>query len=1441
MNPATPMRQVPGAFLNTPAAPRTDDARRYLDSLPEKNTARPALGGFGSYNAGGAGVASGPVTGPVSGSVGGAGAGTVAAPRPVSQVPVPMVPAQARTDLPPVAKAARRITNTLLRDENYPDVDSYARAGSSSDYDMYRTDDAPGAPFKKTHMYPIPDQVFERLNRGEVNTQLGLFADINYAWAAIDSSLFLWDYTHPNPELIGYEDATTTITAVALVPPKPGVFVSNITHILVVATGTEIVLLGVSATPTPSGSKTVALYQTKMAVHRGSTDVSLIIGTSNGRIFFGGYTDTDIYELLYQQEERWFSSRCAKVNHTHPGWTSVVPNLPVPMGFLGHRDQEHLVQLVVDDTRKLLYSLSDKSTIRTYFMEPSGKLTKVIEKNKVSCLSDMTHMVDLNRNPLLNERVRIVSLSAISAQEASKSHLMALTNTGCRLFLTATSAASYMLSASTSLAPQSMQVQYIKFPPTSEDQQVPLRNEINTAVAYAPAPTAAQDQMSGLLSESCLGERFPPGYFFDAVRPKESRTDLLFVSAPDVGRLKQSAVLRYVEQGTFIPLGDGSRVLSIGLTGNPFAAAKQPLGFGNELAVQFDHTPSEFAVLTNTGIHIVRRRRFVDIFANAIRVASGDEDLDSKVKTFTAIYGRVEMVAAALAVACGQGGDARRAVDPLTEDRARSIFINYGGQPKLADADVLQAPEDNVQLSARHDALVLYLARLTRTLWKSKVIEIATDSASGGFTVGSAIPISKLMTVQESVQRLRRFLEENKSLIQGLAGPSDRVSSRQEEIALQLEHQSLHALRQLMDSVSEGISFVLMLFDERVTDIFMRLDDSSKQQLQNLTYEALFSQDSGKELAKVLVKAIVNRNIANGANVETVADALRRRCGTFCSPDDVVIFKAQEQLQRASESTGNPNLMRTLLAESLRLFSQVAGSLTMTNLRNAVEQYINLKYYAGAIQLCLIVAREKDRGNAALAWFNEGKPANDPREKAFKDRQSCYSLIHEVLDRLEIESASEPDVVDGRPTLAATKRAEAYSVVNSSDDEVFHLDLYDWYIEKGWTDRMLAIDSPHVVTYLQRLAAVDAQHADLLCRFYTQRSRFFEAAQVQAELAKSDFPLGIKERITLLSRAKANASVTTVGVSRQQQQLLNHEVTELLEIAHIQDDLLERLRADPRIVPEKLPDIEKVLDGPVQGLSTLFNDFADQAGYYDLCLLIYNAADYQNPHTIKETWENLINQIHFETEQKQEVWRLIEAGEALPEGVEALEVPPPMPYEAVVSQIQSIAHRTSLDSLIFPVDTLLPMVCAYAINNHQDASIGADPCWPVAAFLQLGVPHTLIARVLENMFDAQEAPFVGKHRKLVVQWINCVVDSWIREIEHRGSASGKNGDGAITTWVAELLTRAEEALVAIAAGTRDPAQAASITATRRDTRELKRKVEMLSQAEAQGSLLFSTR
>lgn len=1288
-------------------------------------------------------------------------------------------------------------------------------------------------------MYPIPNQVFEHYNAGELQTLMGLFADINHAWVVIDNSLYLWDYTHPDPELIGFEEQPHTIHAVALVPPKPGIFVKTITHILVVATSSEMILLGVSATDTPAGTKSVALYQTKMNLPLRGNDVRVISGAADGRIFFGGSSDIDINELYYQSEEKWFSNRCGRINHTNPGWSSVVA---LQSTFWSHKQPEHLVDIVIDDSRKLVYTLSSKSTIRTYHMEGPDRLNKVIEKEKIHCLRDIAHMI--TQSKLLTDRLRIVSISPISKQEASKLHLMAVTDSGCRLFFSATNASSYLYGSQSNLAPQSMQVQFIKFPPS----QNPRRSGV-FAQSGQPGGESVVDLESTMLVPSRQGTRFAPGFFLDFVSsPNDANVDSLFVSGPETGRIKRvspTTPLRYFEQASWINLG--SRAEAVGLITKPFAAAAQPLGFGNELAVQFDQPPSEFAILTNTGIHVVRRRRLVDTFAAAIRDAPGDEALDTVTRRLIQLYGRVETVSTALAVACGHGGDSRpgaaRAIDQATEDRARGLFVDFGGQPTMAETDGTSLTTDSVRLSSRHDALALYLSRLIRQLWKAPVIRTGVSPA-GGITIDSAVPLSKLNTTQENLERLRRFMDANKGLIQGMSGPSDlqRVSTRQEEVALQAEHQALHALQKIMESISEGISFVMMLFDERVTDIFTRLDDTSRQQLKDLTYEKLFSQADGKDLAKLLVKAIVNRNIESGSNVETVADALRRRCGSFCSPDDVVIFKAQEQLKRASEQPPTTNQSRSLLHDSLKLFEKVAGSLTFANLQVAVTQYVQLKYYAGAIQLSLVVAREKDRGNTALVWINDGKPAGDPRANAFNDRKRCYDMIHDVLRQLDAASANEPEMIDGKLTLTATKRLEAYDVVNGSDDEVFHFDLYEWYIQQGWTDRILAIESPHVITFLERLAGTNVEHADLLCRFYTNRSRFFDAAEVQAQLANSDFPIGIKDRIRLLSLAKANANVATVGVSRQQQQQLNHEVTDLLDVANIQDDLLGRLQMDERIDAERKAEIELALDGKIQGLSEvrldcrhhndainyalltcrlqLFNDYADQAGYYDLCLLIYHTANYRNPTTISGTWSNLIQQTHDEV-----VARLENPEPGMPI--------PPLPYEAVTSKIQNIAHHTSLDSFVFPIQTLLPELCRYAVAYQQDATIGADPTWPVQLFLSLGVSHDMIVRVLENIFDTQDYGFSGMVRNRIIEIIAYVVNDWVAEVRRRGGASK---GGSIGSSVGELLARCEAALPPPGQGNNNGGT--DLADVRRVLRSLRREVSGLVERVPTGSLRF---
>jgi nuclear pore complex protein Nup155 len=130
---------------------------------------------------------------------------------------------------------------------------------------------------------------------------MGLFAELGHAWISIDNSLYLWDYSHPNPELIGFEEQPNSITAVKLVSPRPGVFVSSINYLLVVATTSEIFLIGLSCKPNTAGSKIVTLYQTRMSLSIKGMDVNVIEGSmASGRIFFSGKHAHDVYEILYQ-------------------------------------------------------------------------------------------------------------------------------------------------------------------------------------------------------------------------------------------------------------------------------------------------------------------------------------------------------------------------------------------------------------------------------------------------------------------------------------------------------------------------------------------------------------------------------------------------------------------------------------------------------------------------------------------------------------------------------------------------------------------------------------------------------------------------------------------------------------------------------------------------------------------------------------------------------------------------------------------------------------------------------------------------------------------------------------------------------------------------------------------------------------------------------------
>lgn len=805
-------------------------------------------------------------------------------------------------------------------------------------------------PFEQIKRYQIPERILEQINMTQMATQMGLLAEINHAWVTIDNQLYLWDYTSPNPEPVGFEEQPNPIFSVKLVKPRPKVFVDEVSYLLVVATTADIFLLALQCERGPEGVHSVVLYRTDLSVSIKGTIVSAIVGSDKtGRIFFADGRDSeDVYELNYQQEDRWFQSKCSKTNHV-----SQSLSFPVLTSFYTSSKAAYVKQMEIDDTRNVLYTLSSNGNIRVFHLKSSTTLDLVITQSLSRTLSMCTHIVPQRSEALGGTGMELIGIDAVSATEANSVSLIATTTAGCRIFMSTTSGGYYSTDATA--PPTSMQVRHIRFPPDNSGA-TNLASSQQMSPYQTPAPIGFNSKE---LTPTSRTRRYAPGSTFFFIRQQRDEHKL-FLVAPHLGQLTsrqdQTQNPRFTEDGQMMELGGG--VQDVGLVTEPFAASNRPLGFGNELAVQFDKPLCEFAVMTHTGIHTLRRRRLVDIFAAIIQSRGAPHGLQLELQKLIQQYGRAETVATAVAVACGQGSNVGQDLriaqvsDPDVLEVARTAFIEFGGKPQLNEnATVEGLSVENVQASPRHDGIAIYISRLVRSIWRSPIMREQVKPT--GPVILPAQNVAKLKDVQSGLIALQEFLETNKQNIDGLAGPEalGRATSRQDEVELQGENRALTSLLQLINNIIEGIAFVLVLFDEKLEDILTLLPPNLRPKVLALTFEALFSLQEGRSLARALVKAIVSRNIAKGSNVETVAEALRRKCGSFCSSDDVVIFKAQESLQKATEAGANAERARILLNDSLRLFEQVAKSLTQEHLTQAVEKYIAVEFYAGMFNL----------------------------------------------------------------------------------------------------------------------------------------------------------------------------------------------------------------------------------------------------------------------------------------------------------------------------------------------------------------------------------------------------------------------------------------------------------------------------------------------------------
>jgi nuclear pore complex protein Nup155 len=624
-----------------------------------------------------------------------------------------------------------------------------------------------------------------------------------------------------------------------------------------------------------------------MSVSVSGMNIKCIEATTDGRIFIAG-GDGHLWEIFYQAEEGWFTSRTRKVCQTSGYGEYVLPNWGGSV--------ESIEQIAIDNSRKLVYTLGSKSTIKTFHLDSPKTVSHVITYTFPSLLS---HISILSANsPLLDPRnTSFVDITPIQSTESSRIYLVATTNSRVRLYLRAVRG--YSFTSTSDQVINNMQVIHVRFPPDIQSGPMSIRS----------------------VQPCHFSKLFHPGLFFASHEPiNPSDRDILFTSALDPGRIQMlstvsQARMELIESATIVPI-EGYVQDICPLTPTPTS--------WNELATQFEGVPREFAVLTNTGVHIIRRRRAVEVLSSLIRGTSGRSE--TEVRAFFEKYGRQEGCATSLAIACGQAPSGTqtparqwhgrssfgaRVADDDVKDIARKCYMEFGGRAVCDEGRLLgrEPTIDAVQLSGRWEGGVTYLSRLLRLIWKMPCFTMVTSIVQGVAVSKylSNVPRERIVRILNDLSALSTFFEENKPFIEGLTGSEGLLrestglihgGSRAEEVALQAEHRAMLSIVKFLEYAIQGIEFYLILDEDysgqrqKLHDVVSRLpDEELRRDLLKMTFEDLFTMAKGREIVKEMVNVLVSLGVSGKTSVEAVTETLRVRCPAFCSGDDVIVYR----------------------------------------------------------------------------------------------------------------------------------------------------------------------------------------------------------------------------------------------------------------------------------------------------------------------------------------------------------------------------------------------------------------------------------------------------------------------------------------------------------------------------------------------------------------------
>lgn len=1021
---------------------------------------------------------------------------------------------------------------------------------------------------------PLPTEILEQFRNMQHNCSLGIFPEISRAWLTVDSCIFFWAYDNAS-DVSYYDELDQTILAVHLFKPKPDVFKAHIKYLLCFVTATEVTILGMTC---PDEDSVLLLPDPVAKISTDNVDLSISASTSNGRLFLGG-NDGCIYEIIYQVESGWFSRNPRKVNHSYSIISSITPT------FLSFSEQDPVLQIEIDSARNLLYART-KSSVQLFDLGYDGASIKHVTTKSLSAIVNQASCI-ANTIDFSNFKP-IVSIKAVTKNEANNINLVAVTEAGVRLYFSCND------------RPTSLDLSHVRLPPGFTPLYAMQRPSVVSNMYYRDNTFI----MSSLHSEN---------------------KDYLWIMSNDY----------YVYEDQMM---EATSVCS--LEGRVWCIAEErksiarrcPTGMNAPLVVtQHFEERRKFVLITSEGVQIFHKQRPIDQLQFLLMENQGPES--PAIRSFIHSTKLTESCLTSLILA----SSSNLPQEVQLVEWATLAFFRYGGEPKLRKSNGHQNPylpsmssptnfpiqdtsglmnvspiasntpslgaELEICFSARHDAIYLYLARILRPIWFLKTAATETIGSDYKTLINTATSEETSLYLKRLIE-LKKFLDLNKQATVGNTNTD----------AVALERESLSALICVLQRCIEVLNlYKLMLYEpsqligNQFSDVCANLPADSQLKLSVMTFKDLIVM--GNDMTKNIASALVRRCLKDNRTTDAISRTLHELCPSIYRRENALQAKAHEMILRSREISDKTEKER-MINEAVSLLKQIGVRL---DLQAACDLLHSARAYKYIVDVCLFVADKRDPLN--LAGFQPNRTLNSPlddneewsRATAVSYRVDCYVKIIDTLDRL----------------LNNDEFKEVFDTCVKSTDGLFHTKLYEWLCEKNLSTRLLEVQSPYVESFLKKKAESDSSsttYLDLMWRFYERRGNFFKAAQILDKLAsRSCADYGLEERLEYLSRAKGCIeALFTPGEYL-------HELEEKMEVIRIQVQIFKKLR--------ELPESPSVLDAISQlnynlsDLTQLYQNYAQKFNLYDCQLAIIKCGNHYDPVLIEKLWKSIIDEV----------------------------------------------------------------------------------------------------------------------------------------------------------------------------------------------------------------------